>query len=135
MNEAYWTHSSQLHERERKRWGDKDMKKILVVDDKSVFHVLYVEELRKEVHPVFARSEFERLVKVVDEHNPDLVLIDIRAANHRGLDIMKAVSKACHDLPFRLYTSSCRDEIKSILCHERSVFRTISTAELKVNEG
>ena len=89
------------------------MKKILIVDDEFVFHMLYVKNLEENVPPVLARGDCQRLITVVDKHNPDLVLIDIRVANYRGLDIMKEISKAFHNLPFRLCTSSIRDEIKS----------------------
>lgn len=110
------------------------MKKILVVDDGFVFHMMYVEKLRENGHPVLGRTEFERLIDVVDKHDPDLVLIDILAANYRGLDIMKEVSMARRDLPFILCTSTFSNEIKSLLCCEKSRISVMSAADIKSNK-
>jgi DNA-binding NtrC family response regulator len=95
------------------------MKKILFVDDNFVFHMLHVEELEEKGKSVSKRGELEDLINIIDENAPDEVVMDIRAANHRGLDIMKDASKARHNLPFELCTSSCRDLLKFILSCEK----------------
>lgn len=96
------------------------MKKVLFVDDKFVFHMLNVEELEETGNSDFTRGNLERLINIIDEHEPDEVVMDIRAENYRGLDIMKDADKACHDLPFRLCDGLCGNFLKSMFCPENS---------------
>ena len=56
---------------------------------------------------------------MIDKYKPDEVVMDIRAANYRGLDIMKDASKERNDLPFELCTAPSRDLWKLILSCEK----------------
>jgi DNA-binding NtrC family response regulator len=95
------------------------MKKILYVDDKFTFYTMHVEELKKNGSPVFKENKLEQLISVINEQNPDEVVMDIRAANYRGLDMIKKASELCHHIPFSLCTGAFRHVLKSILSCEK----------------
>jgi CheY-like chemotaxis protein len=113
------------------------MKKVLFVDDAFVFHLLWVQDLDKKVVPVSTMGDPSALATIIQKTEPDEVLMDVEAASNKGLDIMKAASRTCHDVPFRICAAPCRGLLKSLLSCEddRSQRASKKTVGSKVDRG
>lgn len=70
-----------------------DTKLILVVDDEiEICHVLS-EYLKEMGFNVLQASDGEQAVAMVDEHNPDMVFLDISMPKVNGLEALRRIRK------------------------------------------
>ncbi len=81
------------------------MKKILVIDDAIHLQQLYQEELTDEgYNVVLAKDGFEG-VKVCQDENPDLVVVDIRMPGMDGLETISKILSLEHKRPVIIHSA------------------------------
>ena len=81
------------------------MTKILVVDDEEPIRMLYDYELTEEGYKVFTLGEGSRLLEVVAQTRPDLIVLDIRLGNWSGLDHLQDIRNTVYNMPVILCTA------------------------------
>ena len=108
------------------------MKKILIVDDEEVIRMLYSEELEEDGYKVVTTGTGRGLIKLIDEEKPDLVILDIKMAEHDGLDLLQDIRKDFYNVPVILCSaySSFKGDLKSIAA-DYYVVKSADLTELK----
>jgi len=108
------------------------MKKILIVDDEEVIRMLYGEELEDEGYDVITTGSGHGLVELIGREEPDLIILDIKMAEHDGLDLLQDVRKEFYNIPVILCSaySSYKGDLKSIAA-DYYVVKSADLAELK----
>jgi len=108
------------------------MKKILIVDDEEVIRMLYGEELEDEGYKVITTGTGLGLVELVDRERPDLIILDIKMAEHNGLDLLQDIRKEFYNIPVILCSaySSYKIDLKSIAA-DYYVVKSADLSELK----
>lgn len=91
------------------------MKKILIIDDEEGFRFFVKTnlELRGD-YEVIAASGGEEGIRLVEEHKPDLVLLDILMPGIDGLETLKRLkeNKNTKSIPVLMLTAISDDEIR-----------------------
>lgn len=108
------------------------MKKILIVDDEEVIRMLYGEELEEEGYNVVTAGSGHGLMEMIDREKPDLVILDIKMAEHDGLDLLQEIRKSFYNIPVILCSaySSFKGDLKSIAA-DYYVVKSADLSELK----
>jgi DNA-binding response OmpR family regulator len=113
---------------------DKELKmpKILIVDDEEGIRMLYSMELQDEGYDVITRSDGKDLVEIVDQEQPDCIILDIKMQEYSGLDLLQQLRKKYYDLPVILNSaySSFKVDIKSVAA-DYYVVKSSDLTELK----
>lgn len=111
----------------------KIMKKVLVADDEHLLCQLYTEELRSEGYEVFTTNDGAGLIEMIEQHRPDLIVLDIKMGEHDGLDLLQDIRNAYYEMPVILYSaySSFRHDLKSIAA-DHYVVKSADLTELKI---
>jgi len=81
------------------------MARILLVDDEEHICQLYREELGDEGHEIASVSSGANLLKHIDLHRPEAVVLDIRLVDYDGLELLQEIRTEHHDLPVILCTA------------------------------
>ena len=81
------------------------MKIILVMDDDSAIRMLYSEEFRDEGYEVIVSGDGSRLRDLIDENGPQLLLMDMRLRECRGLDLLQEIRNRYPELRLILCTT------------------------------
>ena len=89
------------------------MKKILVVDDYKPISDIVKFNLTKEGYEVFTAFDGEEAVEMVDEVNPDLIILDLMLPKKDGLEVCRDVRKK-YDTPIIMVTAK-DSEIDKVL--------------------
>jgi CheY-like chemotaxis protein len=107
-------------------------KKILIVDDEEVIRMLYGEELEEEGYSVVTTGSGHGLIEMIGKENPDLVVLDIKMAEHDGLDLLQDIRKDFYNIPVILCSaySSFKGDLKSIAA-DYYVVKSADLSELK----
>ena len=79
------------------------MNKILIVDDDVAIQILYADELTEEGYEVITTGDGVGLLGLIEEAQPDLVVLDIRLGEFNGLDLLQV----------RLLSGSCEKQALS----------------------
>lgn len=107
-------------------------KKILVVDDEKPIADILQFNLKKEGYTVFCAYDGNQALDMVEEVNPDLILLDIMLPNRDGMEVCREVRKN-HDMPIIMLTAK-DSEIDKVLGLELGaddyVTKPFSTREL-----
>jgi DNA-binding response OmpR family regulator len=108
------------------------MKKILIVDDEEVIRMLYGEELEEEGYEVVTAGSGRGLMEMIQREKPDLVILDIKMAEHDGLDLLQEIRKDFYNIPVILCSaySSFKGDLKSIAA-DYYVVKSADLSELK----
>lgn len=108
------------------------MKKILIVDDEEVIRMLYGEELEDDGYKVVTTGTGHGLIELIGREEPDLVILDIKMAEHNGLDLLQDIRKAFYNVPVILCSaySSYKGDLKSIAA-DYYVVKSADLSELK----
>ncbi|NVL90922.1 MAG: response regulator [Desulfobacterales bacterium] len=108
------------------------MNKILIVDDEEVIRMLYSEELEDEGYNVITTGSGRGLVELVKQEIPDLIILDIKMAEHDGLDLLQDIRKEFYNIPVILCSaySSFKGDLKSIAA-DYYVVKSADLDELK----
>ncbi|KEO83385.1 response regulator [Tumebacillus flagellatus] len=70
---------------------DRKDKKVLIVDDQYGIRVLLQEVLDKEGYTIFQAPNGVTALEIVKEHQPDLVLLDMKIPGMDGLEILRHI--------------------------------------------
>jgi DNA-binding response OmpR family regulator len=108
------------------------MKKILIVDDEEVIRMLYAEELEEEGYDVITAGSGHGLIAMIRDEKPDLVILDIKMAEHDGLDLLQDIRREFYNIPVILCSaySSFKGDLKSIAA-DYYVVKSADLSELK----
>jgi DNA-binding response OmpR family regulator len=92
------------------------MPKILAADDDEHIRLLYSGELNEAGYDVVTVDCGYRLLQKIEEEKPDLVILDIKMTDYRGLDVLLEIRRHFYDLPVILASAYdyLEDEIESI---------------------
>ncbi|MFK2825634.1 response regulator [Bacillus sp. B190/17] len=67
--------------------------KILIVDDQFGIRILLNEVLQKEGYETFQAANGIQALEIVDNHSPDLVLLDMKIPGMDGIEILKRIKE------------------------------------------
>ncbi len=107
-------------------------KKILVVDDEKPIADILQFNLKKEGYAVYCAYDGNQALEMVEEVNPDLILLDIMLPNKDGMEVCREVRKK-YEMPIIMLTAK-DSEIDKVLGLELGaddyVTKPFSTREL-----
>ena len=81
------------------------MHTILVVEDDPNQEYLYEEELREEGYQVLCAANGREAIRLVEEHRPDLAVLDINMPVMDGLECLGRILELQPKLPIIIYTA------------------------------
>jgi DNA-binding response OmpR family regulator len=87
------------------RKGRRKAKKILVIDDEENIRLLYQEELKDYGYEVILASNGQEGLEKFDNHNPDLVTLDIHMLGCNGLETLKKIRDRSRHVPVIICTA------------------------------
>ncbi len=88
-------------------------KKILVVDDEKPIADILEFNLKNDGYEVICAYDGDEAIKLVEEHKPDLILLDIMLPEKDGMEVCKEVRKK-YDMPIIMLTAK-DSEIDKVL--------------------
>ena len=94
--------------------------------------MLYGEELEEEGYKVVTAGSGHGLMEMIEREKPDLVILDIKMAEHDGLDLLQEIRKGFYNIPVILCSaySSFKGDLKSIAA-DYYVVKSADLSELK----
>lgn len=109
------------------------MSKILIVDDEEAIQLLYSEELTEEGYDVVTSGQVTRLMELITQKRPDLIVLDIKLGKYDGLDLLQDIRNTWNNLPIILCTAypSFKYDLKSIAA-DYYVVKSSDLRELKL---
>jgi two-component system response regulator HydG len=92
------------------------MAKILIVEDDLTFSQLLEGFLKKHDHTAHAVNDVKKSLKILEQQDFDLLLVDYRLPDGTGLDVLSYVREKSLHLPLIIMTSfnDVRTAVKSI---------------------
>ncbi len=108
------------------------MNNILIVDDDRVIRFLYQEELTYEGYNVITTDDCRNLLELIDNEDPDLVVLEAVIGKYNGLDLLQKIRNTYYDLPVILCTaySDYKNDLRSIAA-DYYVLKSPDLSELK----
>lgn len=79
--------------------------KILIVDDQFGIRILLNEVLQKEGYQTFQAANGIQALEIVDNHSPDLVLLDMKIPGMDGIEILKRLKAINADIQVIIMTA------------------------------
>jgi len=109
------------------------MNKLLIVDDDVPIQILYADELTEEDYDVITTGDGLGLLGLIEEAQPDLVVLDIRLGESNGLDLLQDIRNTYYELPVILCSAypAFKYDMKSIAA-DYFVVKSSDLSELKV---
>ena len=89
-------------------------------------------ELKEAGCEVITSQSGYKLIEKIEEEEPDLVILDIKEVDYKGLDILQDIRNHFHDLPVILLTAhdGFKEDMKSIAA-DFYVVKSFDLTELK----
>jgi DNA-binding NtrC family response regulator len=84
---------------------EESMNKILIVDEEDAIRMLYQEELTEEGYDITTTDDYDALVEIIAEEEPDLVVMDVKRNGSNGLDILQEIRTSFNDILIILCTA------------------------------
>ena len=108
------------------------MARILLVDDEEYILKLYSEELSDEGHQVVTVNSGDQVIGMIDLHQPEIVVLDIKLVEWNGLELLQDIRKHYYDLPVILCTAydTYKEDPKSMAA-DYYVVKSFDLSELK----
>ena len=108
------------------------MAKLLIVDDEDHIRMLYSEELSDEGYQVITADSGNQLLERIAAETPDLIILDIKMAEHNGLDLLQDIRNRHYDLPVILCSAydTFKEDMKSMAANYY-VIKSFDLTELK----
>ena len=75
------------------------MNKILIVDDEKSIRMLYHDELTEEGYNVITLGDGSKLLEVIEQKRPALIVLDIKLGEYDGLDLLQDIRNRNYDMP------------------------------------
>jgi len=109
------------------------MNRILVVDDDEAIQMLYADELAEEGYEVITNNGDSRLMTLIKQKKPDLIVMDIRLSKQNGLDLLQDIRNTYYNLPVILCTAyaAFKYDLKSVAA-DYYVVKSSNLSELKL---
>ena len=101
------------------------MKKILIVDDEKPIREMIRKFLTKKDYEVFDAEDGDGAIKIVQEKEPNIVLLDIRMPKSNGLEVLKKIKAIKPDIGVIMVTAVSETEIAE-KCMEQGAFDYIT---------
>lgn len=79
--------------------------KILIVDDQFGIRILLNEVLQKEGYDTFQAANGLQALEVLNDHIPDLVLLDMKIPGMDGIEILKRMKVIAPDIKVIIMTA------------------------------
>lgn len=104
--------------------GDS-MFRILVAEDNKAIQMYYEDELTEAGYEVITTGDAPRIMALISEGWPDLVVLDIGLGNCDSLDFLQHIKNNDHRLPVIIYTAypSFENDLRSVAadcyCHAK----------------
>lgn len=90
----------------------KEVKKIVIAEDNSVFLMLIKFRLEKEGYKLFLAEDGKKAIELIETHKPDLILTDIMMAFVNGLEVISHVrNKLKLKVPIIVFSASGQEEM------------------------
>jgi two-component system, response regulator, stage 0 sporulation protein F len=89
----------------RKLDREKDVKKILVVDDEESIRLLYQEELEEQGYTVILAGNADEALEQFSAAQPDLVILDIKMPGRSGIEVLQIIREQSRNVPVILSTA------------------------------
>jgi DNA-binding response OmpR family regulator len=104
---------------------------ILVIDDEPNIRLLYNDVLTESGHRVLEAESGREGLALIEQHAPDLVVLDIKLKSESGLDVLQKIVHQHPDLPVVLCSAyvSFQDDYTSWLA-ERYIVKSGDPEEL-----
>jgi len=89
------------------------MIRVALVDDQTLVRqgIRSLLELTEDIGVVIEAADGEEAIKVIPAARPDVVLLDVRMPRRSGLDVLRDLRAAGHDLPTILLTTFSDDSV------------------------
>jgi DNA-binding NtrC family response regulator len=84
---------------------EESMNKILIVDEEDAIRMLYREELIDEGYDITTTDNYDSLLEILAETEPDLVVLDVKRNGSDGLGILREIRTAFSEIPIILCTA------------------------------
>jgi DNA-binding response OmpR family regulator len=96
------------------------MSRILIVDDEQAIRVLYADELAEEGYEVITCGDGSRVLDLLAQFSPDVVVLDIKMGEYNGLSLLQDIRKVYKTLPVILCSaySVFKDDMKSTTAND-----------------
>ena len=89
-----------------------DPKKIVLAEDNSIFLLLLKFRLEKEGYKILTAVDGKEAIKLIEEHNPELILTDVMMPFISGLEVISHVrNKLNMQTPIIVFSSAGQEEI------------------------
>lgn len=97
---------------------DKDIVKILVVDDEAEICEITRSFLRKKNYCTLGATRADEAIKIIRQEHPHLVLLDVRLGNESGMDVLRQIKEIDNNIKVIMVTAlddeESIDEAKSL---------------------
>ena len=92
------------------------MNKILIVDDEKSILDLLSMVFKKEGYVIYTALSSQKALEILDEHDIDLVITDIRMPGMSGLDLLFHIKENYPDIPIIMITAygSTREAVRAL---------------------
>jgi DNA-binding response OmpR family regulator len=81
------------------------MSRILVIDDDPSIRLLYLDELREEGYDVIEEGDGTKVLQLIREERPDLIVMDEKLGRLSGVEVLKEIRRVGSDVPAILCTA------------------------------
>ena len=89
-----------------------DPKKIVLAEDNSIFLLLLKFRLEKEGYKILTAVDGKEAIKLIEEHNPELILTDVMMPFISGLEVISHVrNKLNMQTPIIVFSSAGQEGI------------------------
>ena len=75
------------------------MHKILVVDNEEAIQILYADELTEEGYEVITSGDGSKVMDLIEQRRPDLIVLAVRLGKCDGLDLLQDIRNTYYNLP------------------------------------
>ncbi len=82
---------------------------VLLIDDDTAYLELTTMMLKLEGHRVFTATEGRSGVLLIQEHHPDVVLLDWNLPEETGIDLIKTIKDTVKSLPYIIMVTARRE--------------------------
>jgi len=106
--------------------------RLLIVDDEKNIRHLYAADLKDAGYQVETAEDGASAARMLNQHDFDLVVLDIHMGNESGLDILQEIVQSRKDLPVILCSAySCYKEDFSSWLADGYVVKSSDTSALR----
>jgi len=88
----------------------RDNMKILVVDDERIVLDSCQRVLEADGFEVLLVTSVDKGIKVIEDENPALILIDVKMPERNGMDLLREVKEKWSDIPVVVMSGYCTTE-------------------------